>query len=167
MKVIRLFLIVFCCSLAACDQHQQTASTDDVTTLAVWAHAGQASERQVIEQQISTWNKRHDDIQVELTFIPERSYNAQVQAAAIAGDLPDLLEFDVPYLYNYAWQGRLQPLDDLLPEQLQADLLPSVLKQGRYRGQLYGVGTFDSGLALYARRGRLQTINAGSGLDSG
>jgi multiple sugar transport system substrate-binding protein len=160
MKVIRLFLIVFCCSLAACDQHEQTASTAEVTTLEVWAHAGQASERQVIEQQISTWNKLHDDVQVELTFIPERSYNAQVQAAAIAGDLPDLLEFDVPYLYNYAWQGQLQPLDDLLPEQLQADLLPSILKQGRYRGQLYGVGTFDSGLALYARRGQLQTIEA-------
>ena len=157
---MRLFLIVFCCSLAACDQVEQAASTQKVVTLAVWAHAGQASERKVVEQQIRTFNDLHTDVQVQLTFIPERTYNAQVQAAAIAGDLPDLLEFDVPYLYNYAWQGHLQPLQGLLPGPLLDDLLPSILEQGKYQGQLYGVGTFDSGLALYARRSRLQMVDA-------
>ena len=161
MNVIRLFLIVFCCSLVACDQVEPTAPTQEVVTLAVWAHAGQASERKVIEQQVRTFNDRHTNVQAQLTFIPERSYNAQVQAAAIAGDLPDLLEFDAPYLYNYAWQGHLQPLEDLLPKSLQANLLPSILEQGQYQGHLYGVGTFDSGLALYARRSRLQTIDSG------
>ena len=53
-------------------------------------------------------------IEVRVNFIPEQSYNAQVQAAAIAGELPDLLEFDGPFLYNYVWQGHLRPLDDLL-----------------------------------------------------
>jgi multiple sugar transport system substrate-binding protein len=160
MKVFRLFLVICFLSLVACDRSAQESTASEVTQLEVWAHAGQASERRVIEQQVNAFNRQHEDVRVKLTFIPERSYNAQVQAAAIAGDLPDLLEFDVPYLYNYAWQGHIRPLEQLLPQQLQADLLPSIIEQGRYQDHLYGVGTFDSGLALYARRSLLQAVEA-------
>lgn len=158
---MRLFLFTMACLLlTACERSEQSATTADVVKLSVWAHAGQAGERQTIENQIRAFNQQYADVQVTLTFIPERSYNAQVQAAAIAGELPDLLEFDVPYLYNYAWQGHLQPLETLLPKSLQRDLLPSIIEQGMYQGHLYGVGTFDSGLSLYARRSLLEKINA-------
>ncbi len=157
---MRLFLFTLVCLLlAGCSQSEQSETNTDVVQLSVWSHAGQASERQTIERHVQAFNQQHTDVQVTLTFIPERSYNAQVQAAAIAGDLPDLLEFDVPYLYNYAWQGHLQPLETLLPITLQQDLLPSIINQGTYQGHLYGVGTFDSGLALYARRSLLEKAN--------
>jgi len=157
---MRIFLFILAAIfLTACDRVQQTSSDSSVVQLSVWAHAGQAGERRTIEHQVQAFNHQHDDMQITLTFIPERSYNAQVQAAAIAGALPDLLEFDVPYLYNYAWQGHLQPLETLLPNTLQQDLLPSIIKQGTYQGHLYGIGTFDSGLALYTRRSLLQKMN--------
>lgn len=128
----------------------------EVPVLWVWAHAGQAAERRVLERQVAEFNATRVNTRVELTFIPEHSYNAQVQAAAVAGELPDLLEFDGPFLYNYVWQGHLVPLDDLLSAETQAELLPSILAQGRYRDRLYGVGSFDSGLGLYARRSALE-----------
>jgi multiple sugar transport system substrate-binding protein len=154
------FSIVIFLSLSACERNQQSAPGIGTKGLSIWVHAGQAGERRVIEQQVKAFDHLHDDIQVKLTFIPERSYNAQVQAAAIAGALPDVLEFDVPYLYNYAWQGRLLPLENLLDADIQQDLLPSVIRQGRYNGHLYGVGTFDSGLAIYARKSLLEAIGA-------
>jgi len=143
--------------LAACSQ-QGGDHTSVSPTLKVWAHAGQASERQVMEQQVMRFNASQTDIQVQLTFIPERSYNAQVQAAAAAGDLPDVLEFDGPFLFNYVWQGHLIPLGGLLSEETQDELLPSIVKQGRYLDRFYGVGTFDSGLGLYARSSALEVI---------
>ncbi|MEW8628297.1 MAG: extracellular solute-binding protein, partial [Candidatus Thiodiazotropha sp.] len=133
--------------------------------LTVWAHAGQAAERKVLEQQVSRFNHLQNDIQVQLTFIPEQTYNAQVQAAAVAGELPDLLEFDGPFLFNYVWQGHLVPLDKLLSEKLQNDLLPSIKQQGRYLGKLYAIGTFDSGLGLYGNRRVLEA--AGVRIPSG
>jgi multiple sugar transport system substrate-binding protein len=154
-----LLVTIICLSIIGCERTEQDASNAEVI-VTVWAHAGQAGERQVTEQQLQAFERSNDDIQIKLTFIPERSYNAQVQAAAIAGELPDLLEFDGPYLYNYAWQGHLQPLEDLLTKELQQDLLPSIIKQGTYQGHLYGIGSFDSGLALYARRSILNKINA-------
>jgi multiple sugar transport system substrate-binding protein len=128
--------------------------------LSVWAHVGQAPERRVLERQVARFNDAASAIEVRINFIPEQSYNAQVQAAAIAGELPDLLEFDGPFLYNYVWQGHLVPLDGLLSAATRDELLPSIEKQGRFRGRMYGAGTFDSGLGLYASRRHLEDVGA-------
>jgi len=142
-------------NVASCNDDTQQRAIG-VTQIDAWFHTGQEGERRTIIDQVARFNKIDPAVQVRLTMIPESSYNSQVQAAAIAGDLPDILEFDGPYLYNYVWQGHLQPLDDLLSSELRADLLPSIIKQGSYRGHLYAIGSFDSGLGLYARRSRLQ-----------
>ncbi|MCX4188009.1 extracellular solute-binding protein [Methylophaga sp. OBS4] len=136
-------------------------TTGAVTTIEVWAHAGQQSERRTLGAQVARFNAQQaGTFRIELTLIPEGSYNDQVQAAAVAGELPDLLEFDGPFLYTYAWQGRLRTLDDLLSQSLLDDLLPSILEQGRYHDRLWAVGTFDSGLGLYADRRTLQEVGA-------
>jgi len=142
--------------LGGCDQPSDT----EQSVLHVWAHAGQEAERRVLQQQVARFNAQSGEAQVELTLIPERDYNAQVQAAALAGDLPDVLEFDGPYLYNYIWQQHLIPLEDLLPESVLEDLLPSVAAQGSYGGHQYSVGVFDSGLGIYGRKSVLEKIDA-------
>jgi multiple sugar transport system substrate-binding protein len=146
-------VLLFVLFLAGCGS--RTPASDKAIHLEVWAHAGQASERDTLRAQIERFQKAQPGIRIHLTLIPEGSYNAQVQAAAVAGDLPDLLEFDGPFLYTYVWQGRLIPIDDRLSDPVRADLLPSILNQGTYRNRQYSVGTFDSGLGLYADRSRL------------
>ena len=125
-------------------------------TIQVWVHSGQEAERQTIEQQAERFNASQDEIAVKLTFIPEGSYDAQIQAASRSGDLPCVLEFDGPFVYNYVWQGNLIPIEDLLSEKIRKELLPSIIEQGTYKGRLYSVGTFDSGLGLYGRRSQLE-----------
>jgi multiple sugar transport system substrate-binding protein len=136
---------------------QQSSRKDGV--LNVWVHAGQDAERKTLEQQVNQFNATHAQkgTKIELTFIPEGSYNAQVQAAALSKDLPDILEFDGPFVYNYVWQQNLIPLDNLISPEVRQDLLPSILQQGTFKGKLYSVGTFDSGLGLYGNRKLLQT----------
>ncbi len=150
----RAYAITMLLLIGGCSE-QQTPKESDTLVLSVWAHGGQATERGVLERQVKRFNSEHTDLQIELSFLPEQSYNAQVQAAAVAGELPDLLEVDGPYLYNYIWQGHLAPLDSLLAPEIQSNLIPSVSDQGRYKDRLYGVGVFDSGLGIYARRSTL------------
>jgi len=128
--------------------------------LSVWAHAGRADERRILQRQVSRFNEEHPEFQAQLTFLPEGSYNGQVQAAAVAGELPAVLELDGPYVANYAWQGKLRALDPILGEKLHDDLLPSLIEQGTYRDSLYAIGTFDSGLGLYAHRKALEAVGA-------
>ena len=132
------------------------SAPDGAYRLTVWIHSGRAAERRTLERQVRAFNHSQDAVRAQLTLIPEGSYNGQVQAAALAGDLPDVLEFDGPYVYNYAWQGKLTPLTDLLPAKLRRQLLPSILQQGTYRGTLYSVATFDSGLGLWGNRKQLR-----------
>lgn len=136
---------------AGCD-----GEIDGPITITAWFHSGQGGERETLEQQVSDFNASQEDVQVELTLLPEGNYNDQVQAAAASGDLPDVLDFDGPFLYNYAWAGSLQPIDSCLTEEFRSNLLPSIVEQGTYAGNMYGVGQFDSGLGIFTLRSVLE-----------
>jgi len=158
--LVKVFIAFLFLSINACDRQTEQTQTGGAATIKVWAHAGQEAERRVLQAQVARFNYQSPATNLELVFIPERDYNAQVQAAALAGDLPDILEFDGPYLYNYIWQNQLRSLDELLPVSLLNDLIPSIVDQGTYDGHLYSVGAFDSGLGLYARKSALKKIHA-------
>jgi multiple sugar transport system substrate-binding protein len=126
-------------------------------TVSVWFHSGKGEEFQTIDAQVKDFNEANaGEIQIELLNLPEGSYNDQVQAAALAGDLPCLLDFDGPFVYNYAWSGYLMPLDDYVSDEMKADFLPSIIEQGTYAGKLYSLGTFDSGLAIWGNKAYLE-----------
>ncbi len=134
-------------------------SASAAALLKVWYHAGDSDgERIVTSKLIDAWNAAHPDMTAELAFLAGKSYNEQVQAAAISGGLPDLLDFDGPNYANYAWSGYIVPLNDLLPKALLDDTLPSVIAQGTYApdGKLYSLGQIDSGLALWANKADLE-----------
>lgn len=124
----------------------------------VWFHSGRGEEREVLEAQIKAFNESQDTYEVEAVQLPEGSYNEQVNAVALTGQWPDLLDFDGPYMANYVWSGYLQPLDPFVSQELRDDLLPSIIAQGTYPpdGKLYCIGTFDSGLAIWGNRAYLE-----------
>ncbi|MCX5364483.1 sugar ABC transporter substrate-binding protein [Streptomyces sp. NBC_00124] len=120
--------------------------------LTMWFHAGPSGELSTLQRQVVEFNKAQKQVRVELVTLPEhRPYTDLVNSAAASGDLPDLLDFDGPHLYSYAWSGKLKPIDSCVPESVRSDLLASIRQQGTYAGKLYGIGTFDSGLGLYVR----------------
>jgi multiple sugar transport system substrate-binding protein len=124
-------------------------------TVDVWFHSGRGGERDALTKIFSGWSD--PNIKLNLVELPEGDYNQQVQAAAVAGQLPCLLDFDGPFVYNYVWGGYLIPLDDYFTKDELSDFLPSIIAQGTYRdGRLYSLGQFDSGLAIWARKSYLE-----------
>jgi multiple sugar transport system substrate-binding protein len=136
-------------------------------TVEVWFHSGKGEERDALNAQVEAFNNSQDEIMIDAVQLPEGSYNEQVQAAALAGDLPCLLDFDGPFLYNYAWSGYLMPLDDYVSDDVKNDFLPSIIDQGTYAGNLYSLGTFDSGLSIWANKAYLEKagVRIPTGLD--
>ncbi len=130
------------------------------TEIEVWFHSGRGSEREVIRDQAQRFTEMDNGITVNLVKLPEGSYTQQVQSAAAAGDLPDVLDLDGPTIANYAWSGFLKPLGEFVPEEMEEDFLPSILDQGYYNGKLYALGTFDSGLAFWGNKEYLEEVNA-------
>lgn len=131
-------------------------SAADPVTIEVWFHSGKGEEREVLDAQVEDFNAMQNEVIVKAVRLPEGSFNEQVSAAALADDLPDLLDFDGPFLYNYAWAKHLIPLDDYVSDALKADFLPTIIAQGTYGGKLYSLGTFDSGLAIWGNKAYLE-----------
>ena len=144
-----------------------TAGALAQTDVSVWFHSGKGPERDALAAQVEAFNASQSEYRVVAEQLPEGTYNDQVQAAALSNDLPCLLDFDGPFIYNYAWSGFLRPIDAYVSDALRADVLPSILDQGTYAGQLYSLGTFDSGLGLYANRRYLEAagVRIPTGID--
>lgn len=127
--------------------------------ITMWFHSGRGEEREVIEDQVKRFNAVQNEVKVVAVQLPEGSYNDQVNAAALARDLPDILDLDGPFVSNYAWAGYLRPLDEFMSSELKQDFLPSIIAQGTYNGSIYALGTFDSGLALWGNKALLEKAN--------
>ena len=164
-QIVALASCLALVGIAACGQQdrQSSSPTDSTcdgklsgtipTYITAWFHDSGANtdEAQILREQVSAFNATEQQVQVKLITLPVGDYAQQVQAAAAHGGLPDLLDFDGPNLYNYAWSGKLKPIDSCVSKSLREDLLPSIIEQGSYANRLWGVGTFDSGLGLYVR----------------
>lgn len=124
--------------------------------LTLWAHSGQAGERAALQQAVSSYERGHPGTTVTVRVVPEGDYGDVVETAIVGDELPDVLDLDGPRTASYASQGALRPLDRLLPASLIADLLPSLRTQGTWDGRFWALGTFDSGLVLYADRRALR-----------
>ena len=122
------------------------------TYITAWFHdSSNTVEQRTMREQVDAFNAAEQQVQVKLITLPVGEYQEQVASAAAQGNLPDVLDFDGPNLYNYAWPGKLKPIDSCVSTALREDLLPSLIQQGTYANRLWGIGTFDSGLGLYVR----------------
>lgn len=131
----------------------------DPRPVMIWAQTGSLERRNVLREQVHRFNTMQNEIQVDIRFVPSESYDDEVQAAALADKLPDLIEFDAPHLYKYIAADHLLPLDDLLPGVIRDDLLPSIVEQGTYEDRLYSVGASDVGIGLYLNPAKFLNLN--------
>ncbi len=135
--------------------------------ISVFFHSGRGAERDALDTILTNFNDSQSDYVAVATELPEGSYTDAVNAAALSGDLPCLLDFDGPTLYSFAWRGYLIPIDSYASEDLLADILPSIIDQGTYNGHLYSLGVFDSGLAIWGNKAMLEAagVRIPTGLD--
>jgi multiple sugar transport system substrate-binding protein len=135
-----------------------SAQTEQQKIITVWTHMLPGSiEGDVFAETVKAFEQAQDDYAIEVVPIAPETYADRIISSAQSGSLPCALEFDGPYLYNFAWSGYLQPIDQLVSAELRADFLPSIIAQGTFNGQLYSLGQFDSGLAIYGNRQYLTT----------
>jgi multiple sugar transport system substrate-binding protein len=131
-------------ALAACTA--SGGSSDG--SLMLWTHsAGNEAELGVTDAIIKAFNDGQDTYTAERESFPQDAYNDTVNAAALSGDLPDLLTVDGPNVPNWAWAGHLQPLD--VPAEITDEFLPSTL--GIFQDQVYSVGHWEAACSIFAR----------------
>ena len=165
IPVVGLLMVAAACSSGGGGVGASCDGTIDDGTLTVWVHEG--SEADAYVELIEDFNASGAGVTVELTQVPEAGYTDAVNAAAAAGDLPDVIDFDGPTLANFAWAGSIVHLDDCITDEVKDNLLPSITQAGTYNDNLYSIGTFDSGLGLWAWKSALDEVGARIPADAG
>ena len=123
------------------------------TELSMWYHgAGNEVESALIRGIIDDFNASQSDWTVVLESFPQESYNESITAAALSGNLPDIIDVDGPILPNWAWAGYMAPLE--IDEARLSEFLPGSI--GRWNGEVYAIGLWDAACAIYARRSVLE-----------
>lgn len=138
---------------------QDAADAPEAVRLTMWADTSpDSAEGSLRVEQVKSFEAAHPGTSVDLQQVldPQDDYNDSLAAAIATGDLPDVLSLDGPNMAAYAYQGALTPLDDLLDPQVVERMLPSLVAQGTWNGQLWAIGAFDSGLAMWGDRSKLE-----------
>lgn len=105
---------------------------------------------------ISEFEAAHLNIDVEMTAFPEENYDVKIDTAVAAGRAPDLILIFGP---NYARQGLVLPIEDVIAEQ-GIDLStfsPAIVGEGGeyscgWKGELYCLGSYLGISALVYNR---------------
>jgi multiple sugar transport system substrate-binding protein len=116
-------------------------------TLSLWARASSSAAAQ---HMIDLWNGSHDD-KIELTTIPDNQMVTKLATSVQAGDVPDLISFDLIFMPDFMKAGFLTDLTDTLgADPNQAKVAKAFRDLATYDGRLYGTGfTPDVSILLY------------------
>ncbi|MBM6978745.1 MAG: sugar ABC transporter substrate-binding protein [Actinomyces succiniciruminis] len=138
-------------TLAACSSQQGGSGSGSGSSggISLWTHnGGNEEELAVVEKAVAAFNEANPDTPVELKSFPQASYNDSIAAAAVAGDLPDILDLDGPIMPNWAWAGYLAPLQ--ISSELEDNIIDSA--KGYWNDTLYSVGPYDTSLCFLGRK---------------
>lgn len=119
------------------------------------ALTGAAGDAQ--DELVKRFNESQSDVFVDVQFQGAYAELVQkLQAALAAGDVPDLVLLDSPFVVLFAKDGVLVPLDDFASNPATAlDLdgfIPGLLQDGYYQGTLYALPLMRSTPLLYYNR---------------
>jgi len=116
-------------------------------TLSIFARASSSAAAQ---HMIDLWNSGHDD-KIELTTIPDNQMVTKLATSVQAGDVPDLISFDLIFMPDFMRAGFLTDLTaELSADPNQAKVAQAFRDLATYEGKLYGTGfTPDVSILLY------------------
>ncbi|CAN5294089.1 hypothetical protein BH20ACT9_BH20ACT9_05280 [soil metagenome] len=100
------------------------------------------------------WNKDHPEAQVQVEPLPSAADQQRVQLTlALNAQSPmfDILGLDIIWMGEYATNGWVEDLSDMLPE-LRRKQVPAAVTAAVWDGKLWGVPMNTNGAFLYYRK---------------
>lgn len=121
-----------------------TTMTLTIWTTEAFSPTQAITSGQVLAQQVADFEGLYPDIQIE--FVLKNPYGKGgildyllTTQAVVPGLLPDLVIIDVDELGAAVQAGVVQPLDELVPADLVADLYPVIREASTFDGRLYSL----------------------------
>ncbi len=113
------------------------AGAASAETLTMWVRASAANAAAHL---VDLWNSTHPD-KIELTTIPDNQMVTKLATGAQAGEVPDLVSFDLIYMPDFMKAGFLEDLTaELKADPNYAGVAQAYKDIATYEGKIYGAG---------------------------
>jgi multiple sugar transport system substrate-binding protein len=86
-------------------------------------------------------------VEIDLQIISWNDIDQQSSTMIQTGDAPDILNLNA--YASYAADGLLYSADEVLSDEVAADIIPAFVKSGTYDGEFYGMPDLSSARALF------------------
>jgi len=107
------------------------------TELQMWVRASGATAAQHL---IDLWNSGHDD-KITVTVIPDNQMVTKLATGSQAGDVPDMVSFDLIYMPDFMKAGFLKDItDEMKADPNYAGVAKAYQDIATYDGKIYGAG---------------------------
>lgn len=112
-------------------------SAASATDIQMWVRASGATAAQ---HMIDLWNASHDD-KVVVTVIPDNQMVTKLATGSQAGDVPDMVSFDLIYMPDFMKAGFLKDITDEMKKDPNYEGVAQAYKDiATYEGKIYGAG---------------------------
>ncbi|MBB5175023.1 ABC transporter substrate-binding protein [Texcoconibacillus texcoconensis] len=128
------------------------ATGDEDVVLDFWIHQTGEDETNFYIERIDAFNDAHEDIHVDTEIIIDdgaSAYSDSINAALVAGELPDVMAIDGPYTASFADADVIQSIDEYISDEDREDFVDSIIQQGTYDGSLYTLGAMEGSVSLF------------------
>jgi multiple sugar transport system substrate-binding protein len=107
------------------------------TDIQMWVRASGATAAQYM---IDLWNASHND-KVVVTVIPDNQMVTKLATGSQAGDVPDMVSFDLIYMPDFMKAGFLKDITDEMKKDPNYEGVAQAYKDiATYDGKIYGAG---------------------------
>ena len=115
--------------------------------LSMWVRASGANAAQHL---VDLWNSGHAD-KINLTVIPDNQMVSKLATGVRAGEVPDVISFDLIYMPDFMRAGFLNDITDAMKADPNfAKIAPAYVNLATYKDRLYGAGfTPDVSILVY------------------
>ena len=130
------------------------AAAQDVVRLSQWYHQyGEAGTEDAAKRYAEQYTTENPGVEVEMVWVPGDYELTALPPALLTDQGPDVYEGHVSFAMVKA--GQVEPLDDLLTDEIKADFHPNNLATNTVNGKVYAIKMIDDMGLLYYRKSML------------
>ena len=134
MRLSKLHFAALALSVSAAALLPAAASAAE---LSMWVRASGANAAQHL---VDLWNASHDD-KIAVTVIPDNQMVTKLATGSAAGDVPDMLSFDLIYMPDFMKAGFLKDItEEMKGDPNYASVAQAYKDIATYDGKIYGAG---------------------------
>ena len=135
---------------------EEEVDADGNTIIDMMVHVAQQSAEGMAYNRItdafnSSDTAKENKIKIRVDYSPRSTsatgYETELGNMLNNGNLPDIITFDAPNTWNYAENGILADITDLIAEETQSDFFE--ISKNTYNGKLYGLPIQESSAGIY------------------